>query len=145
VDFLKESELHFIFSRGLSTCIIGASLAWMSATSAFADGRNTLESTWYYDGGTPIADMSLPTITLQKGQISGTDSCNNIKGTYQLKGKSGIHFMAASTMMMCADMTFANAFQNGLRAASSYRVKNGKLILRGKSGKTVLVLNRINK
>jgi heat shock protein HslJ len=123
-----------------------ATAIFMSTSGvAFADGRNTLDSTWFYDGGKPVADMTLPTITLDQGKISGTDSCNRIIGSYTLKGKRGIRFMAAGTKMLCADMTMADTFNSGITAARSYTLSNGKLMLRGKSGKTVLILNRINK
>jgi heat shock protein HslJ len=133
------------FTRGLRAGLAFCVLAFTGAGGVLADGQNPLEATWFYDAGKPVADKGLPTITLDGGKISGTDSCNRLIGRYTLTGARGISFMAAGTRMMCPDMTYADAFLKGLSAASSYKVKNDKLILRDTSGKTVLVLNRINR
>jgi heat shock protein HslJ len=103
---------------------------------------SSLEKTWLINAS---ANGAHPMINLSGGSISGTDSCNSLIGTYKLKGKNGIAFLAASTMMMCSDMKAANAFHKGLRLTKTYQLHGDQLHLRDDRGKTVLKLVAVTK
>ena len=113
---------------------------------SLAEGHaSPLEQTWYAAGEHPVADKALPTITLENGKLTGTDSCNRLMGSYELRGKRSIRFKVASTMMACPDMTMANAFNAALAKARRYEIKDGFLVLRSTFGKQVLQLKAISK
>ena len=117
-------------------------LAALASPSLAGSKPSNLDRTWYVPGP---QDIALPTITLAGGRLSGTDSCNTLMGTYQLKGTSGIRFMAAGTRKMCPDMSSANAFNAALNDARSFTLAGDTLILRNRNGKRLITLNALNK
>ncbi len=79
---------------------------------------------------------SAPTLSFKEdGSLSGSGGCNRYGGSYTLtdgKLSAGPLF---STMMACSETAMAQerAFLDGLEAATSARVEDGKLILEGEN------------
>lgn len=128
---------HFLLALAVLMAALGPSTALSQASP--------LERTWYATGDHPVADKALPTITLENGKLTGTDSCNRLIGRYELRGKRSIRFRVASTMMACPDMTEANAFNAALSKARRFDINDDVLILRSTFGKQLLQLKAINK
>lgn len=120
--------------------------AWMACASVAMAASSTagkLAHTWYYYDDPMMMDRAFPTFTLANGKVKGTDTCNNIFGTYVLTGKHGIRFRIASTRKMCPDMTYVAPFHAGMKAARSYEVKGDILTLRDRKGRAVMHMKAI--
>lgn len=68
--------------------------------------------------------------------------CNSFSGSMHFLPNAVLHMgPAISTRMICADMQWEHAFEQGIRRVNAYMVKNGQLQLLEK-GKVVMVLQR---
>jgi len=82
----------------------------------FTPGEGNKEAFLYFDRET--------------GRVSGSNSCNSINGTYDLKEGNRISFSrVASTLMACPDMQTADLFNEVLERADNYTVADGILSL----------------
>ncbi|MCC9044424.1 META domain-containing protein [Myroides sp. M-43] len=64
-------------------------------------------------------------------KVYGNDGCNNIHGSFEVKGSNEIKLgdKMASTMMFCEGVADRD-FVNGLQSVTNYDVVDGKLLLR---------------
>jgi heat shock protein HslJ len=90
-----------------------------------------------FDG--PPTDKSLPELEFSRfGDVSGTDGCNRLSGSYALTGDGGLRMGDfATTMMACPDMQTPDNFKQGLTEVTAYRIENDVLTLLNDSGRVV--------
>ena len=72
-------------------------------------------------------------------------TCNGMGADYTADAKGNFKPGAIiGTRMFCGDaaMKIENALSNAMQAVTRYEIKNGKLILRDKSGKNILTFSR---
>jgi heat shock protein HslJ len=83
-------------------------------------------------------------IDLEKMQISGMDNCNNFSGQIKKLGENHIEWgPLAVTNKMCPDMTIADAFNQALQVAETYRLNESTLTFMDKEGNEVLEFTRL--
>ncbi len=76
-------------------------------------------------------------------QISGSDGCNRIMGTYQTTGSQLSFSELASTKMICLDanMLLASQFTEALSKVAHYQVYNHSLKLLDRHGNVLMQLS----
>lgn len=96
---------------------------------------------------TVLEGMQRPQLELHLSnlQVVGTDGCNQIMGAIKNVTTKKIEFgPLAGTLMMCPDMTVANAFNKALTETRSYKIVNLELILFNGENKELLRLKKID-
>ncbi len=76
------------------------------------------------------------------GRVSGSDGCNRITGTYELKGDAVTFGQMAGTQMACIDAAaeVERAFQEALKGATRLTLVGNRLELSDAAGKRVAAL-----
>jgi heat shock protein HslJ len=91
-------------------------------------------------GNDPVAPA--PSVTLRFGPggiVSGSDGCNNYRGTYTTTGDNISIKLGPSTLMACPDpvMKQAQAFSQALNNARKYSATKAELLLKDDKGATL--------
>jgi copper homeostasis protein (lipoprotein) len=74
------------------------------------------------------------------GRFSGSDGCNRIMGTYEVKGDALTFGQLAGTQMACLDtVVIEQAFRTALKDTSRWKIVGDRLELLDKSGARVAV------
>ena len=142
--------------RNLITNILQASLAIIIfSTIAFAQNA-ALKGSWNLTGlkqNGGLIDIGAKGRGGKKLGINFTDekrfglisTCNAMGGNYTADARGNFKPGAIiSTKMFCGEdlMKIEIALSNAMQAVTRYEIKNGKLILRDKSGKNTLTFSR---
>lgn len=96
--------------------------------------------------GQPSVDYSPVQINFEEnGRLTGNNSCNLFFGTYKVDGSQLTLTPGGATMKACVDSLMAQEklFNLALPQVKSAEMKNGKLILEGSAGKSLLVLTKL--
>lgn len=111
--------------------------------TAMAQSIQPLEGTYWK--AVELAGKATPTQDLKReahlvfqpaGQLSGSDGCNRITGSYQLKGAVVTFGLVAAIQMACLDTgAVERAFRDALTSASRLRVVGDRLELSDAAGK----------
>jgi putative lipoprotein len=84
----------------------------------------------------PIREAHL--VFQAEGRVSGSDGCNRIIGTYELKGEAITLGQMAGTHMACADTTdIEQEFRAALKGASRWKIAGDRLELIDAAGVTL--------
>ncbi len=113
---------------------------------ASAAGNRSLEGTYWK--ATELAGKPTPTEDAKReahlvfqagGRVSGSDGCNRITGTYDLKGTAVTFGQMAGTLMACIDSSaeVERAFRNALKSASRMTIAGDRLDLFDATGNRV--------
>lgn len=108
--------------------------------------NRALEATYWKAielAGTPTAPQDAKReahLVFQTGRVSGSDGCNRVTGSYELKG-DGITFgQMAGTQMACADTgDIEQRFHTALKGTSRWRIVGSRLELMGATGSPLAV------
>ena len=73
----------------------------------------------------------------QGGRVTGSDGCNRINGTYQLKGSALTFGAFAATQMACPTTGIEQAFREALKGTARYAITGNQLELFDASGSRV--------
>jgi heat shock protein HslJ len=113
---------------------------------ARAPGAMPLEGTYWKAielGGKPIlspADRAPYLIFQAEKRVSGSDGCNRITGSYELKGAAVTFGQMASTRMACLDIGEVDrAFGVALNSARRLKVVGDRLELSDAAGRRVAI------
>jgi heat shock protein HslJ len=143
--------------RNLITGILQISLAVMifSTGTVFAQ-TSKLKGNWDLTGlkqnGSAIeinikarGDKKLGIDFTEPRRFGLISTCNGMGADYKADARGNFKPGAIiSTRMFCGDeaMKIENALANAMQAVTRYEIKNGKLILRDRSGKNTLTFSR---
>jgi heat shock protein HslJ len=92
------------------------------------------------DGRTPIPGVE-PTVSFAGGSLSGTDGCNQYRGTLRFAGSGFVTDELGGTLMLCEDrvMAVAEPFLAILRQVDRVAIADGRLMIAGPAGEAVFV------
>ncbi|HEY7285481.1 MAG TPA: META domain-containing protein [Vicinamibacterales bacterium] len=125
--------------------IIGAALLTLSASTVMAQSIS-LEKTYWK--ATELAGKPVPAQDSQHeahlqfepgGRVSGSDGCNQITGTYELKGEQVTFGQMAATQMACVDVSTEEPFQGALKNAARLTIVGDRLELYDAAGTRLAV------
>jgi len=92
-------------------------------------------------GGSPVdeRDARVPTLRFDAEQVSGSDGCNRISGSYSSDGQRISFGQMTSTRMACMDgMALAQAYTAALTITQSYCLDGEELVLYDGTGQALL-------
>jgi heat shock protein HslJ len=94
------------------------------------------------NGQAALKDTTV-TLNFAAGKVAGSDGCNSYNGMYTADGTNIQFGQLASTMMACPDpiMKQADAYQQALGQAATYKANARQLSLSDASGKELAVFN----
>ena len=144
---VKPALIARVALASLFGLIASTTLAQSSGrTPSLAGGASRLEGTYWK--AIQLAGKPTPTqdpnreahLLFQPGRrLSGSDGCNQMSGSYQLKGDAVTFGQMAGTRMACIDAAaaIARAFQQALKNATRLRVTRERLELFDTNGRVV--------
>ena len=124
-----------------------AGIALMLASSAGAQTNLPLETTYWRVielAGKPPASQNPsrePHLVFQSGgRVTGSDGCNRITGSYELKGEGILFGPLAGTQMACPDTAETERrFHSALKGTGHWRIAGNRLEFMGATGKPLAV------
>ena len=139
-----------VITRGnpVSVSIMLRRAAGSQAVSPNPGGKRPLEGTYWK--ATELAGKPTPTQDATReahllfqpaGRLSGSDGCNRITGSYQLRGDTVTFGQMAGTLMACinASAEIEGAFREALKSATRLTVVGERLVLFNTAGNRIAV------
>lgn len=147
----QATRLAAVVAVATTLATTGAVAVGAEQDAANAPGGRTLAGTYWKAielGGKPITSPPVrkPHLLFKpEGRVSGSDGCNRISGSYELK-KDAITFGAvASTRMACTDIGDVDrAFGQAISRARRFRIVGDRLELSDADGKRVAVFRAVD-